>query len=154
MTRNAIPTYTTGQVVSAAHANTYWRDNEAEHWAQIQALQSNWKSWTPTFTGWSSQTTTAVFAQTGHLVFFIIYQSAGTSNATNAKISLPVAPVGGEGKGGVCSYVIDNGSVLTGACRWWISGTASEIEFFTDMASRAWTASGTKRIAVQGFYRV
>ena len=154
MTRNAIPTYVTGQVLTAAHLNTYLRDNEAEHWAQILALQTNWQAWTPTFTRWSSQTTTAVYARTGNLVLFNIYQSAGTSNDTVAKISLPITAAGGEGKGGVCAYVIDGGNVLSTACRWWISGAASEIEFFTNMANGAWTNSGTKRIAVQGFYRV
>lgn len=32
MARNAIPTYVTGDLITAAHANTYWRDNEAAHW--------------------------------------------------------------------------------------------------------------------------
>ena len=35
MARNEIPTYVTGQLVTAAHGNTYWRDNEAAHWAKI-----------------------------------------------------------------------------------------------------------------------
>lgn len=35
MARAAIPTYTTGDLVTAAHGNTYWRDNEAAHWAKI-----------------------------------------------------------------------------------------------------------------------
>lgn len=40
MARSSIPTYTTGDLVTAAHANTYWRDNEAAHWAEIQALDT------------------------------------------------------------------------------------------------------------------
>jgi len=54
----------------------------------------------------------------------------------------------------VCAYVIDGGNIISTACRWWIAGAASEMEFFTNMANGAWTNSGTKRIAVQGFYRV
>ncbi len=40
MTRTAIPSFTTGQIVTAAFANTYFRDNEAEHWNQISALNA------------------------------------------------------------------------------------------------------------------
>lgn len=37
MARNAIPLYVTNQLITAAHGNTYWRDNEAAHWAAIAA---------------------------------------------------------------------------------------------------------------------
>lgn len=32
MARNVIPLYTTNQIITAAHGNTYWRDNEIAHW--------------------------------------------------------------------------------------------------------------------------
>lgn len=32
MARSAIPLYVTNQLVTAAHSNTYWRDNESAHW--------------------------------------------------------------------------------------------------------------------------
>jgi len=35
MSRSAIPTYTTNQIITAAHGNSYWRDNEAAHWSLI-----------------------------------------------------------------------------------------------------------------------
>lgn len=38
MGRTAIPTVTTGDLATAAWANTYLRDNEAEHWTQISAI--------------------------------------------------------------------------------------------------------------------
>lgn len=40
MTRTAIPNFTTGQIITAAFANAYFRDNEAEHWNQISALSA------------------------------------------------------------------------------------------------------------------
>jgi len=40
MARAAIPTYTTGDLITAAHGNTYWRDNEAAHWAEITAIEA------------------------------------------------------------------------------------------------------------------
>jgi len=39
MARTAIPLYVTNQLITAAHGNTYWRDNEAAHWAGISKLQ-------------------------------------------------------------------------------------------------------------------
>ena len=41
MARTAVPTFTTGQIVTAAFMNTYMKDNEAEHWAQIQSIESD-----------------------------------------------------------------------------------------------------------------
>jgi hypothetical protein len=41
MTRTAIPTFTTGQIVTAAFMNTYLKDNEAEHWSRISSLENN-----------------------------------------------------------------------------------------------------------------
>lgn len=40
MARNAIPEYTVNQLITASHANTYWKDNEAAHWASIAALEA------------------------------------------------------------------------------------------------------------------
>lgn len=37
MARSAIPLYVTNQLVTAAHSNTYWRDNEAAHWVGTTA---------------------------------------------------------------------------------------------------------------------
>ena len=39
MARTAIPLYVTNQLITAAHGNTYWRDNESAHWAGISKLQ-------------------------------------------------------------------------------------------------------------------
>lgn len=41
MTRTAVPTFTTGQIVTAAFMNTYMKDNEAEHWSRISSLENN-----------------------------------------------------------------------------------------------------------------
>jgi len=43
MSRTAIPTYTTSQVIDAAHANMYWRDNEAAHWDAIDAIEGSFE---------------------------------------------------------------------------------------------------------------
>jgi len=36
MARSVIPAYTTNQLITSAHGNTYWVANEAAHWAAIQ----------------------------------------------------------------------------------------------------------------------
>lgn len=38
MARTEIPTYTINQLVTAAHANTYWKNNERAHWNAISDL--------------------------------------------------------------------------------------------------------------------
>lgn len=40
MARNAIPTFTTNQLITAAFMNTYIKDNEAEHWGRISSLEA------------------------------------------------------------------------------------------------------------------
>ena len=35
MARTAIPVYVTGDLITAAHANTYWRDNEAYYFSIV-----------------------------------------------------------------------------------------------------------------------
>lgn len=40
MARNAIPTFTTNQLITAAFMNTYIKDNEAEHWGRISSLEN------------------------------------------------------------------------------------------------------------------
>jgi hypothetical protein len=37
MARTGIPTYTTNQLITASHANTYWKDNEAAGWPYTTA---------------------------------------------------------------------------------------------------------------------
>jgi hypothetical protein len=38
MARTEIPAYESGQIITAAHANAYWRDNELAHWARLDEL--------------------------------------------------------------------------------------------------------------------
>jgi len=43
MSRGAIPAYTTNQIITAAHGNTYWRDNEAAHWSLINDIPQDYE---------------------------------------------------------------------------------------------------------------
>jgi len=113
-----------------------------------------WTSFTPTYTGWTSGTVTGTFKYSviGNIVFLLIDMTAGTSNATNAYIDLPVDADLNVSYGGALGMAMDNGVVLTQATKWYIGGTSQTIIFNTDMSNGAWTASGTKRVRCLAIY--
>ena len=113
-----------------------------------------WTSFTPTYTGWTSDTVTGIFKYSviGNIVFLLIDMTAGTSNATNAYIDLPVNADLNASYGGALGMAMDNGTVLTQATKWYIGGTSQTISFNTDMSNGAWTASGTKRVRCLAIY--
>ena len=113
-----------------------------------------WTSFTPTYTGWTSGTVTGTFKYSviGNIVFLHIDVTAGTSNATNAYIDLPVNADLNASYGGALGMAMDNGTILNVATRWYIGGANQEIVFYTNMGSGLWTASGTKRVRCLAIY--
>ena len=113
-----------------------------------------WTSFTPNYSCWTSDTVTGTFKYSviGNIVFLLIDMTAGTSNSTFAAIDLPVNADLNASYGGTLGLAMDNGTVLTQAARWYIGGSKQEIVFYTNMASGAWTASGTKRVRVLAIY--
>ena len=113
-----------------------------------------WTSFTPTCYGWTSGTVAGTFKYStiGNIVFLLIDMTAGTSNATNAYIDLPVNADLNASYGGALGMAMDNGNVLTGAARWYIGGANQEIVFYTNMGSGAWTASGKKWVRCLAIY--
>lgn len=115
----------------------------------------SWTSWTPTQSGWTALPTgTYRYFQVGKMCFFAIDITAGTSNGTDAALSLPVAAKSGTYWGGVNGMAMNNGSVLSVATKWYIDAVTDKITFSTDMNVGVWTASGTKRIRCEGFYEI
>ena len=112
-----------------------------------------WKAYTPaSYTGWTALPGgTYRYALFGNTVFLVISMTSGTSNGTNAVISLPYQ-ASGQTFTGANGYVIDNGTGLTVASRWVIAANSLSIVFHKDMAAGAWTASGTKRIYCVAMY--
>jgi len=100
------------------------------------------------YTGWSALPDGLYyFIIIGQLCYVTVYMSAGTSNATTARLELPVSASSTAGKGGICGFAFDDGTMRTAPTKWWIAGATNIVNFYTDMASgSAWTASGTKRI--------
>jgi len=112
-----------------------------------------WFNFTPTlYTGWSALPTgTYIFKIIGRLCIYPVDMGAGTSNGTSAELSIPVV-ASGMTKGGANGYAVDNGTTLTGASRWRITGADNKVQFYTNMATGAWTNSGTKRVGALIIY--
>jgi len=113
-----------------------------------------WTSFTPAYKGWVADSVTGIFKYSviGNIVFLLIDMTAGTSNNTDAMISLPINADLNAAYGGALGMAMDNGNVLTGAARWYIGGANQEIVFCSDMGSGLWTASGTKRVRCLAIY--
>lgn len=120
----------------------------------LTANLGQWTSFTPTCYGWTSGTVTGTFKYSviGNIVFLLIDMTAGTSNATNAAIDLPVNADLNASYGGALGMAMDNGTVLSVAAKWYIGGSNQEIVFGSNMGSGLWTASGTKRVRCLAIY--
>ena len=112
-----------------------------------------WQKYTPAgYAGWTALPGgTYRYALFGNTVFLVISMTSGTSNGTNAVISLPYQ-ASGQTFTGANGYAIDNGTGLTAASRWVVPASSTTIDFYKDMAAGAWTASGTKRIYCIAIY--
>lgn len=112
-----------------------------------------WKAYTPAgYAGWTALPGgTYRYALFGNTVFLVISMTSGTSNGTNAVISLPYQ-ASGQTFTGTNGYATDNGTGLTVASRWNIAANSLSIDFYKDMGAGAWTASGTKRICCVAIY--
>lgn len=112
-----------------------------------------WKAYTPAgYAGWTALPGgTYRYALFGNTVFVAINMTSGTSNGTNAVISLPYQAAGRTFTG-TNGYAVDNGTSLTVASRWNIAANSWSIDFYKDMGAGAWTASGTKRIYCVAMY--
>jgi hypothetical protein len=100
---------------------------------------------TSTVTGWSSFTTKEIFYKRIGKLVIAWFRIIGTSDATTASFTLPFTnnssvPVNN------CTFVSDNGTPQTTGGRVSLSTGSSTVNFFTNMASQAWTNSGTKQV--------
>ena len=144
-------TITGGSDYSLANATI---SGQAYSYAAAPQDFPQWFNFTPTtYTGWSALPTgTYIFKIIGRLCIYPVDMSAGTSNGTSAELSIPVPASSDMTKGGANGYAVDNGTTLTGASRWRITGADNKVRFHTNMATGAWTASGTKRVGALVIY--
>jgi len=116
-----------------------------------------WFNHTPgTRTGYSLAAGTEVirFAMDSSKVILAANLTAVTSTATTFAASLPLTAktVTNQNWGGANGYATDNGAALTTATRWVITSAGTDITFYKDMASAAWTGSSTKGVRVVAMY--
>jgi hypothetical protein len=144
-------TITGGSDYSLANATI---SGQAYSYAAAPQDFPQWFNFTPTlYTGWSALPTgTYIFKIIGRLCIYPVDMGAGTSNGTSAEISIPVPASKTMAKGGANGYAVDNGTTLTGASRWRITGADNKVQFHTNMATGAWTNSGTKRVGALIIY--
>ena len=108
----------------------------------------DWFSWTPTYTGFSSNPTIQCqFSLKGKNCFIKGYpSSAGTSNATSFKISLPIAPVAtGTKRSYSYGWAVDNGSAVATIFKISGSDDAANLLLYKGLSEGDnWTNSGSK----------
>jgi len=113
-----------------------------------------WFNYTPTiYTGWSALPTgTYKFYAVGNTCFYNIDQSDGTSNGATTQLGVPITAAGNQVFSGACGLAVDNGTILTGAARWYIEKSATWVQFQKDMGATTFTTSGTKRVRALVIY--
>lgn len=140
MSRTLIPTYTTSQVIDAAHANTYWRDNETAHWSAISALAGCFELIEKIILPSAGQFRFLAIPQTySHLRLYWHLRSNGSSADSYVNICMAYNQFGGTG-GGLYNTTImradSAGSVIhvPGGGYLWAGITANKVS-----GSRLWT---------------
>ena len=153
--------YSTDTTITVTGGSDYTLDNNAitgQAYSYAAAPQGfpQWFNFTPTlYTGWSALPTgTYIFKIIGRLCIYPVDMGAGTSNGTSAELSIPVPASKTMAKGGANGYAVDDGTTLTGASRWRITGADNKVQFHTNMATGTWTASGTKRVGALIIYEI
>lgn len=98
--------------------------------------------WTSTMGGWTTTTTTTQLAVYGQMCYFF-YDVTGTSNATNATLSLPIAVVlTGTSMQQKIAFARDNGTAIdTGIAQ---ANAGTTLNLWRTAATITWTSSGTK----------
>lgn len=122
----------------------------------VQSL-GTWKSWTPTFTGFSSDPTSVVFRYVliGKVCHYWFTMGDGTSNATTFTMTMPfVAASNGQNQFHILSTIVNNGSIPTNAGKIQITVGTNVATLLRDLSGTAWTASGAKRAFGSGSYEI
>ena len=106
-----------------------------------------WFNYDCTPSGWSGTPTQTIsrFSVKGSTLFLTL-SVTGTSNATTAILYSPNTMLPSSDIIQSIGYAINNGAVLTAVTQMIARNNNTTIDFYTDMASAAWTNSGTKRV--------
>jgi hypothetical protein len=136
---------TVGGTLAVTGISTFTADVRTTAWTDYGA--------TSTITGWSALTTQKIFYKKLGKLVYVAFQLEGTSNATSATFTLPVArstdagftltaPMGGD--------IQNNGAAVTVASYLSLPSASSTVTLV--LSSGAWTGSSGKRAAGEFFY--
>lgn len=110
---------------------------------------------TSTVSGWSSSVSSFWYTQVGKTVT-LIFNISGTSNATTASFTLPVAAKAHASiyYESILTSATDNGANPTNPGKTFIdpSSNASLVTLYKDISGAGWTASGTKAMRATIMY--
>lgn len=105
-----------------------------------------WKTWTPAFTGFSSDPTVdaARFSQVGKSIVARLSTSGGTSNATTFTVTLPVVASSTVIQESLIAVLTDGGGVMTtpGLLRTRTGSTTADL--YIDSDQQGWVGSSAK----------
>ena len=151
-----------GRQYSGGSLDLYYANSISNFMNMTMITKTNadgWSDWIPTVTGWAAGyvVNVARYKLIGKTCFFTL-DISGTSNSTAVTATMPFTSYSGAGDpvwGGTNAYVQNNGTVATtSASRWYIGENSATLIAHTNMSTGTWTASGTKRIRVTGFYEI
>ena len=106
-----------------------------------------WKTWTPTYTGFSTppSSVTARYTQIGKMVIAFVTSENGTSNSTSSSITLPVpARTGAKQRFHVRST--NNGMILSDPGMLATNSGSTTADLFTTLPGGSWKASAQKKV--------
>lgn len=119
---------------------------------------SDWLSWTPTCTGWSSYTARRGRYRVQGKTLFFVCEIRGTSNATSATVTLPAglrsANVISTGVWPFAGIGTDNGVSLANPIRGNVANNSTVINLYKDFGGANWTASGNKQAIFSGWCEI
>ena len=110
-----------------------------------------WKSWTPTFTGFSTDpvVTVARYTVVGKMVTMRLQTTSGTSDATTFTITIPVTASSTGKQFLSIAQVVNNGAFQTGQGLLRLNASSSTADVYRngDQGATTWFAGGGKRVA-------
>jgi len=107
-----------------------------------------WKTWTPTFTGFSVNppSVTARYTQIGKLVIAFVAMGNGTSNASTFTLTLPVAAANTVKQQFPAAVQTNNGAALLEPALIKTRVNSTTADIFKDASGAGWSTIGGKKV--------
>jgi hypothetical protein len=109
---------------------------------------------TSTIVGWSSLTVKTIFYKKIGNIVFVSFSLSGPSDSTAVNFTLPYTSKNTANLRyyGAMGETTDAGTTRTSPGSYYLEANSNRVDCFVNMASAAWTNSGTKRAYGQFWY--